>query len=190
MAAAPHDADSDDSLMSRIAKADRFAFHLLMQRHTKRCLALALRMLGNASEAEDVVQEAFMRVWTHAGRWQPGRAKVGTWLYKIVMNLCVDRRRKPVHAAIEEAPEPIDPDLDAFGGIAREQHVRQVQAALHELPDRQRAALILCYFEELSSRDAAEVLGVSIAALESLLVRGRRALRDRLAALEPEVRGA
>ena len=138
-------------------------------------------MLNDPVEAEDVVQDTFIRVWRAAEKWKPGQAKVSTWMCKIAVNLCLDRLRKSRPSTMENAPDPKDESATPAEQMESQERVVAVQAAMQELPERQRAALSLCYFQELSNIEAAEVLDVSVDALESLLARGRRALKNALA---------
>lgn len=183
--AAPDSALPDDELLlRRIATGDRLAFTLLARRHAPRVLRLADRLLGRTGEAEEVVQEAMLRVWTRAGEWDPGReTRFTTWLYRVVVNLCLDRRRRPGFAPLDAAPDIPDPAPGVVALAARRQAAQKVQDALAALNDRQRAAIVLFYFEEMPAPEAAEALNLSVAALESLLARARRILRDRLTAL-------
>lgn len=171
--------DPDASLLQRAANGDRRAAANLVARHAPRLQRLALRMLRDEAEAEDVTQEAFIRLWRHAERWEPGAAKLSTWLHRVALNLCYDRLRKP--RAVDEDP----PDLaDDAAGPAQSLHDSQlavrVRGALDGLPPRQRAAIALCHYEGLTNIDAAAALKISVEALESLLARGRRALRAEL----------
>jgi RNA polymerase sigma factor, sigma-70 family len=153
-----------------------------MERHGPLAMALALRMTGTHQDAEEVAQEAFLRVWSAAARWNPeGGARFTTWLYRVVMNLCLDRRRRAPMLAIDEVAEPADPGPGGLEAYGRHQAHGLVAEALAALPERQRAAVSLCYFGEISCQDAADCLEISLSALESLLVRGRRALRDHFA---------
>lgn len=172
---------SDDDLLVAIAGGDRLALESLMNRHLPAVLALAKRMTGNADESEDVAQEAFLRVWRTAHRWKPdGSARFSTWIYRVVVNLCLDRRSKAVSVPLEDAPEAADPTPGGLDTVVLQEGAAVVAAALAELPPRQRAALCLYYFGNLSAPEAAEVMELSASALESLLVRGRRALRKSL----------
>ena len=171
---------SDEELVALIGGGDRRAYHVLVERHGRRVLGLARRMMRNLAEAEDVSQEAFLRVWQKAGEWQPRGARFTTWLYRVVVNLCLDRRRKPTMAPIEAAGDPADTRPDAEQTLATVQRERQVASALQALPERQRAALVLSYYVGLSNLEAAGALELSVSALESLLVRARRALRQEL----------
>jgi len=188
--------ESDDALMRRAGNGDKAAFAILVRRHLARVTALAQRVVGNRSDAEEIVQEAFLRCWQKAPDWRAandraaevlgGRAQFSTWLYRVLVNLCLDRRRRPQPLGIEAAEEVADSAMGGFEETAHGETSRRVQAALAELPERQRAALALCYFEGLGNIEAAAVLQVSVGALESLLVRGRRALRVALSDLASE----
>ena len=195
--------DSDDALMRRAGSGDKAAFALLVRRHLARATALAQRITGNRSDAEEIVQEAFLRCWQKAPEWRPverpandraandrggdgATAQFGTWLYRVLVNLCLDRRRRPQPVGIEAADTVADSGADGFDETARGETSRRVQAAMAQLPERQRAALALCYFEGLGNIEAAATLDISIGALESLLVRARRALRDALGDLSEE----
>jgi RNA polymerase sigma-70 factor (ECF subfamily) len=172
--------DPDAELVARVARGDRDAAQSLMRRHLPKMLGLARRMLGDPTEAEDAIQETFMRLWTHADRWQPGQAKFETWLYRVTLNKCFDRlRRRPV-APLDAALEVPDPAPGPQSGLECAALSRQIEDALRALPERQRAAIQLCHYQECGNIEAAEILGISVEALESLLSRGRRTLRARL----------
>src|SRR5262245_39478965 len=171
---------ADHDLMARAAKGDERAFRTLAERHAGAALRLARRILGNDTMAEDVVQDALLRVWINAPRWRP-EAAFRTWLYRIVVNLCLNARRRapdlPLDAAapVEDAGPTPDEQLRL-----RERDAR-LAAATDALPERQRAAIVLTYQEGLSNADVAEVLDTSVSSVETLLVRARRALRDAFA---------
>lgn len=152
-----------------------------MSAHTPRLMALARRMLRDEAEAEDVVQESFIRLWRMAPNWRSGKARLSTWMHRVALNLCYDRLRK-ARPVDEEAPDIAD-DAD---GPAQALHQNQLSARVHSaiqnLPPRQRAAIALCHFEEMSNIEAAEILEISVEAVESLLSRARRALKASLAA--------
>lgn len=176
--------DDDSALMVRVGTGDEKAFKMLMDRHLLRTVRQAARLLGSEGLADDVAQEAFVRVWRHADRWQETEqrgARFTTWLYKIVLNLVIDEKRKRQNVSIDDIAEPVDHRTpDAEQAMARRQRAEEVQTALRQLPDRQREAFVLCFYEEYSNRDAAAALDISVKALESLLVRARRTLRDLL----------
>ncbi|MBI4182792.1 MAG: sigma-70 family RNA polymerase sigma factor [Proteobacteria bacterium] len=176
---------SDEDLMARVAAGDEEAFCRLARRNARLGFGLARRLTGSTADAEDVVQEALLRVWTHAPRWRP-TAAFRTWFYRVVVNLCLDRRRRRAWVALEEADEPADPGPDAVALIERDETGRAVAAAVAGLPDRQRAALLLTYYEGLSNAETAVALATSVSAVETLLVRAKRALRRRLSPLRDE----
>lgn len=173
------EAADDEALMARVAKGDQLAFRQLSERHVRGAHGLARRILQNHADAEEVVQEAFLRLWTNAPRWQPSAA-LRTWFYRIVVNLCLNRRRRQPFAPLEAAGDPVDPRADAAEALEASQTTKQVAAAMAELPERQRTALQLTYYEELSNADTAAIMGSSISGVEALLVRARKALRHRL----------
>ena len=185
-------ADPDEELVRRVGQGDPAAIQAMVARKLPRILALAQRMLGDPVEAEDVAQEAMLRAWKQAPRWQPGKAKFDTWLHRVGLNLCYDRLRRRREVPTEAPPDRQDdgPAPDR-GLLAAELGVR-VDAALKRLPERQREAIVLCHYQELSNIEAADLMKISVEALESLLSRGRRALRQTLADMAPhaERRGA
>ena len=173
------DADSDEALMVRIGRGEQAAFAVLARRHAALCAALAARVLGNRADAEDVAQEALLRVWTNAPRWQPV-AKFRTWLTRIVINLCLDRKRRAPWVVLEAAGELTDPARDPAARYESDERERQLAAAIGQLPVRQRAAIVLVYREGMSHVEAAEILDTSVSAVETLLARGKTALRRAL----------
>lgn len=176
--------DPDAELVARVGRGDRAAAQTLIARHLPKMLALARRMLSDPVEAEDAVQDAFVRLWTHAARWQPGRAKFETWLYRVTINKCFDRLRRRPGAGLEEAGDVADPAPGPETNLHNAALSARLEDALMALPARQRAAIQLCHYEECGNIEAAEILGISVEALESLLARGRRTLRGRLGHLK------
>ncbi len=172
--------DSDEALMARVARGDEPAFRQLARRHLPAAVALARRVLGNAADAEDVAQEAMLRVWVNAPRWQP-LALFRTWFRRIVVNLCLDRKRRAPWVELEAAGEIADPAADAGEAIERSERDELVQAAIARLPERQRIAVVLTYNEGLSNAEVADALDTSVSAVETLLVRGKQNLRRALA---------
>lgn len=173
--------DSDDQLLARVAVGDPAATRAMVARKLPRLLSLAGRMLGDSAEAEDVAQEAFLRIWKQASRWRPGEARFDTWLHRVALNLCYDRLRRRRELAFADPPDRADDGPAPDRGLQAADTGRRVGAALQSLPDRQREAIVLCHYQELGNIEAAAVMGVSVEALESLLGRGRRALRVALA---------
>lgn len=164
--------------MARVKDRDREAFAVLVDRHLPGIHAFGYRMTQDAQLAADVAQETFLRVWSKARAWTPRRGAFAAWLYGIARNLCIDAGRR-------RRSDCADADVDAIAAqtapaeqLAEAGRLRDaLRRQLAQLPERQRTALLLCARQGLSQRDAAHVLGVSVAALESLLARGRRALR-------------
>lgn len=175
--------DPDEALLTRVAEGDPAAVRALVARKLPRLMALAQRMLGDVAEAEDVAQETFVRAWRQAPTWRTGHARFDTWLHRVALNLCYDRLRRRREVATAEPPEQVDEGPRPDRGLEAQDTGRRVAAAMAALPDRQREALALCHYQELSNIEAAAVMGVSVEALESLLARGRRALRATLADL-------
>ena len=174
--------------MARAGRGDRLAASALIIRHTDRILAVAYRMLGDRGAAEDVAQETFVRLWRNAADWKPGVARLETWLYRVASNLCIDRIRKSKRDAPEDAaPEQVDDAPLADGVMEATERGAAVRAAIARLNERQRMALTLCHYEELSNGETAEIMGVSVEAVESLLARARRRLRDLLLADDPDI---
>jgi len=169
--------ESDEALMARVARGDERAFQLLSRRHLPAMLGLARRILGNAAEAEDVAQEALMRVWTHAPRWQP-LAQFRTWLTRVVVNLCLDRKRRAPWVALETAGDIVDPAPDAGEKVESDERERMLATAIDKLPARQRSAIVLTYGEGMSNAQVAEILDTSVSAVETLLMRGKQNLRQ------------
>lgn len=174
------DSDPDEALLAAVAQGDPAAVRALAARKLPRLLALAGRMLGEASEAEDVAQEAMIRAWRQAPIWKPGVARFDTWLHRVTLNLCYDRLRRRREIVTDAPPEQADEGSAPDRGLEAADVGRRVAAAMGALPDRQREAVALCHYQDLTNIEAAAIMGISVDALESLLSRGRRALRAAL----------
>lgn len=182
--------DSDDALLERIAGNDQDAFRVLVERHIDRAYGLALRILNNRADAEDIVQDTLLKIWLHRGRWESGRAKFSTWLYRVVTNRCIDVRRQPRSEDLEQVPEVADNKPLAIAEIQKHEVNTMLDTAMGRLPDQQRVALILSYHENMSNGDIAEVMQTTVVAVESLLKRGRQRLRELLRRSENDIRGS
>jgi RNA polymerase sigma factor (sigma-70 family) len=177
---------SDDDLLLRYAQGDRAAARVLTERLVPRVLAYASRLLaGDRAEAEDVAQEAMLRLWRAAPGWRTGEAKVSTWLYRVVTNLVTDRlrargRRGGGHLPLDAAPEPADAAPGPLAQMIDGQRLDALNQALASLPERQREAVVLRHLEGLANPEIAAILGVGVEAVESLTARGKRALATAL----------
>jgi RNA polymerase sigma-70 factor (ECF subfamily) len=181
---------SDDALLVLYANGDASAARMLTGRLLPAVLGYATRLLGDRAEAEDVAQEAMIRLWRIAPDWRQGEAKVTSWLYRVVTNLCTDRqraRRRRASEALDDVPEPADDGPGAEARMLTAARLSALDAALATLPDRQRQAVVLRHIEGLSNPEIAEVLGIGVEAVESLTARGKRALTAALAGRRDEL---
>lgn len=175
--------------MLRAGRGDRAACEVLVARHLGRIVAFAQRTLHDRSAAEDAAQDVFLRVWTAAPRWQPGAARFTTWLYRVAMNVCLDRLARKREVGYADPPEHADPRPGPSVEAQDRQLSEHVAAALAQLPDAQRIALTLCHYQGLRNVEAADVMDLSVEALESLLARGRRKLKEHLRDIGPALMG-
>ena len=172
---------ADDALLSQYSKGDAAAARELTARLTPRVFGHAVRVLGDRAEAEDVAQDAMMRLWKVAPDWRVGEAKVSTWLYHVTANLCTDRLRRKRGVGLDEVDEPHDPSPSVTDQLQTRERMDALQAGLQTLPERQRQAVILRHIEGLANPEIAEILEISTEAVESLTARGKRALAQALA---------
>jgi RNA polymerase sigma factor (sigma-70 family) len=182
-------APTDDALLVLFANGDKMAAQDLTGRLAPRAFGVAVRVLGDRAEAEDVTQEAMMRLWRMAPDWQPGTAKVSTWLYRVVLNLCLDikRRQRGRTTALDEVPEPVDPGPGVVERMQDGARWDALQAALMQLPERQRQAVVLRHIQELTNPEIAGIMQISTEAVESLTARGKKALAVALAGRRAEL---
>jgi RNA polymerase sigma-70 factor (ECF subfamily) len=184
---------SDEELMARIAGSDAQAFEILVRRHQRRILNLIYRSVGDRAQAEDVAQEVFLRVWQAAKGYEP-KAKFTTWAYRIAVNLCLDAMKSAHHkqsfihpdAGSEEQGENNEFLYGCDFAGSPEEHLLAAEesgrifAALKSLPSNQRLAVVLKKFDGLSYEEIGKIMGCSKSAVESLLVRAKRTLREKL----------
>jgi RNA polymerase sigma-70 factor, ECF subfamily len=182
---------SSEDLMARIAKGDDDAFEILVNRHQTSILNLIYRFIGDRTQAKDLAQEVFLRVWQAAGSYRP-EAKFTTWIYRITANLCFNelksaRRKKwfSFNRSDEDGKHTFEETLSDSGPSAEDlllskERSRQISDALQRLPENQRMALILKRYDDLSYQEIAKVIGCSVSAIESLLVRAKRTLQEKL----------
>jgi RNA polymerase sigma-70 factor (ECF subfamily) len=178
-------AKSDDALLANVQAGDAVSFTVLVERHGDKFHRLAFHYMGNSEQAEDVVQEAFTRLWQKPEMWNAGKGvKFTTWFYRIIVNLCLDTRKKN---RLQTLPDNFDVASTQMSQD-REMIVREEQLWLEReirtLPVRQQTALTLCFFEEMSNKEAAEIMGLDLKALQSLIMRAKETLKKRSAAYD------
>lgn len=171
----------EEALLRLYANGDALASRELARRFLPRILAYGRRMLGDAAEAEDVAQEAMVRLWKIAPDWRSGEAQVSTWLWRVVANLCTDRLRKRRGIGLDEAPEPEDGAPSVLQQMLAANRAQALEQALAALPERQRQAVVLRHLEGLGNPEIAAIMQIGVEAVESLTARGKRALATCLA---------
>ncbi|MEQ9619788.1 MAG: sigma-70 family RNA polymerase sigma factor [Deltaproteobacteria bacterium] len=173
---------TDEELMARIKKeGDRSAFAELVTRHTEKYYRLAYRMLVSREEAEDLVQESFLMLWSKPNIWDSGRnAKFTTWFYRVVTNACLDRKKKTTTLPLDAGYDHPDRSAGTEELVEMKRRKDDIETYIAELPDSQQTALALCFYEGISNKEAAEIMGVSVKAVESLLMRAKASLRRKI----------
>ena len=177
---------NDEGLMALVCEGDHQAFAHLVQRHTKMFFSAAYRVCGNAIEAEDIVQDAFLKLWAKPQSFDAGKGvKFTTWFYRVVSNVAIDaaRKKKP-QVGTDIVDLMSDPAAAVDDVMVVNEQQEALEAAIQELPERQKMALNLCFYEGVSNKEAAEILGVGVKAVESLLMRAKKALKDKFAVEE------
>ena len=171
----------DNELLSLIQNGSSQAFSTLVERHTQRFYRLAYRYLQSREAAEDVVQDAFIKLWENPALWQPEKnSKFTTWFYRIVVNLCLDSRKRKTPAPLDDGMQLIDEREPMDETMIRAQEQKMLEKEIAALPERQRTALNLCFDEGLTNQDAAEIMGLNLKALQSLIMRAKTTLKARL----------
>lgn len=178
---------SDEALLELYAGGDPAAARALTLRLGPLAYRLALRMLRDGAEAEDVAQEALLRLWKIAPEWRAGEAKVSTWLYRVVSNLATDRLRKRRGVGLDEAPEVADDSPSVLEDMMQRDRMAALEAALAQLPERQRLAVTLRHIDGLSNPEIAEAMETGVEAVESLTARAKRALAKLLSGQREEL---
>ena len=175
---------TDEALLVLYANGDPDAARVLAQRLVPRVLGYAARLLADRTEAEDIAQEAMLRLWRVAPDWRQGEARVSTWMYRVATNLCTDRlrmRKRRQTDALDLVAEPEDSAPPVVATLIEADRMAALTAALAALPDRQREAVVLRHIEQLTNPEIAEILQIGVEAVESLTARGKRALTAALA---------
>lgn len=171
---------SDEALVGRVGGGDRDAFACLVDRHGLRFRAIATRTCGDQMMAEEMVQEAFIKLWTRPEMFDPGKAKFTTWFHRVVVNRCLDELRRKRPEPLPEGYDVIDVRPGADVLISRDGGSQYLVAAMTQLSQRQRNALTLSYMDGYSNSEAADIMELNIKAYESLLVRARAKMRELL----------
>ena len=168
----------DESLIRQIQEGSHEAFATLVDRHSNRFYRMAYRLVSSKDDAEDIVQEAFLKLWDRPNLWKPDKgAKFTTWFYRVVINLCFDHRKKNKLISLPEDIEFSDenPGPDVLYDLHQKQAL--LERFIHELPERQQIAVNLCFYEGLSNNEAAQIIGVKVKALQSLVMRAKTTLK-------------
>ena len=169
---------NDEILLDEIRKGDSSAFASLVRKHGRKYYGLAYRYMASREDAEDIVQTAFLKLWENPNVWDPGKnVRFTTWFYRIVVNLCLDRKKKRREVAIPESFEAGDENRNQERKVGESEEKRLLAEEIAALPSRQKAALILCFYEGLSHEDAAKTMNMSVKALQSLLMRAKTSLK-------------
>jgi RNA polymerase sigma-70 factor (ECF subfamily) len=171
----------DEELLRQIQEGNQEAFAALVDRHAKRFYSSAYRLLFSKNDAEDIVQQAFLNLWERRLLWNQSKgAKFTTWFYRVVVNLCLDHNRKKKPMPLPGNMEPIDKHdgLDILLDEKRKQAI--LDLFIKELPERQQLALTLCFYEGISNQEAAEIIGIKVKAMQSLIMRAKTTLKERL----------
>lgn len=176
---------ADAALMTRIADGDTRAFESVVKADSARLVSLALALLGSRPDAEEVAQDALVRLWRQAPRWA-AEARISTWLHRVAYRLAIDRlrRRRPAADPAEIEEGLSDPAPSPEATLLEGEREALIDRALARLPPRQRAAVVLAHRHGLSQAEGAAALELSEEAYESLLARGRRRLKALIAAWE------
>ncbi|MDG4718946.1 MULTISPECIES: sigma-70 family RNA polymerase sigma factor [Thalassospira] len=171
----------DNSLVARMVEGDKRAYRVIVERYYRGIVGIARRMGLTGGDAEDVAQDVFVRVWLHRDKWRAdGGATFKTWLYRVAVNRVIDLKRKPQFVDGAELDEVPDETMSAVDRLAQHQEFKRLRVAIKKLSDQQQIAINLFYDRELSNQEAASIMGVSVNAMESLLKRARRRLREEL----------
>ncbi len=172
----------DDEFLIRLIQEGRHdAFAEIVNRHSKRFYSIAYRFIFNKDDAEDIVQEAFIKLWEKRVKWNPDKeAKFTTWFYKVIVNLCIDHNRKKKPVPLSEDMPIVDEQQGHEALIQEKQKQVMLERFIQELPERQQLALNLCFYEGISNQEAAKIMGVNLKALQSLIMRAKMTLKEKV----------
>jgi len=173
----------DEQLLSLIDQGQRGAFSELVKRHTTKFYRVAFRMLNTKEDAEDAVQDCFLKLWATPGMWKKDKgAKFTTWFYRVVINKCQDMLKRKKEKRLEDGFDITDESDSAEDGIYNNYKARTLEESLGELSDNQKKAIILSFYEYINNKEAAKIMGLSLKAFQSLLMRGKKTLKEKLIA--------
>ena len=169
--------DPDNDILPALIRQDQRAFSILVDRHISRLSAQAAQILGDVHQAEDVTQTVFLKTWEMLPNWETGNARLLTWMRRVSKNLCLDilRKKKPIYT--DEVPDQSSDDLSAEQELTQAERNQWVRQSIQALPERQKVALTLFYYQELSQKACAEIMDLTVPAFESLLRRARQTLK-------------
>jgi RNA polymerase sigma-70 factor (ECF subfamily) len=168
----------DPFLLEQLQWGSRDAFSILVQRHSVRFYAVAYRFMNHRQQAEDIVQDAFLKLWEHPAMWNPDKnTKFTTWFYRIVVNLCLDAKKRKSALPMAEGFDIADHRMIQDEALSMRQTRQLLEKAIAALPTRQQLALNLCFYEGYSNQSAAEAMGMNLKALQSLLIRAKTTLK-------------
>lgn len=163
--------------MRRVRTGDKNAYRQILDQQLPSVSRYVMRMTDTSGEAEDITQEVFLRLWTHAEKYDPRVARLSTWLHNIAHNLCIDHFRKQTKFVGAENQHDVAGGLEPDKAFHAEARSHLVKRALMRIPERQRSAIVMCHYQGLANKEAAAIMNISVDALESLLARGRRSLK-------------
>lgn len=171
---------TDEELMKAICLGDQSAYQTIVKQHLTPISHYVFRILGNQKDTEDITQEVFLKLWTHAPKWDGEKAKLTTWLHRIARNLCIDYLRKHGRVQTKESFEEEAAELEFNNETPDKDKVKLLNEAIRQLPEKQRSALTLCHYQGFSNKEAAAIMNISVKALESAIARAKRSLRNQL----------
>jgi RNA polymerase sigma-70 factor (ECF subfamily) len=172
--------DDDEALLNRLASGDEAAFRVLVERHIDRAFGIALRIVGSRADAEDVVHDVMLEVWTDRAKWRCRRANFPRWLCRVIISRCAGPHRLPATGTADPVAEPMDVRPDAAIAMPRDEVAQMLEHAIRLLPQEERVAVVLSYQERMGNGEIEEVMGTTPAAVGSLLKQARRKLKNLL----------
>jgi RNA polymerase sigma-70 factor (ECF subfamily) len=182
---------TDEELMNAICNGDQLAYQEVVKRFAGSISHFAYRLLGNSKDTEDITQEAFLRVWLNASSWRSDQAMLSTWIHRIAHNLCIDYLRKYGRMQTQESFEDYSShEANPANSAEGNDRVSYLAQAISQLPENQRSALVLCHYQNFSNKEAAAIMGVSVKALESLISRAKRSLKNTVTELSEKLEQA